>query len=85
MIGLYVLFLGNIYTDNIGLDSARKIMDAWVMAGVLGVTSFTTTLDAFGNLIEDKARKIEKDLSCARPSAGLASLSAMCVLPILSG
>jgi len=68
IIGLYVLFLGNMMTNNfkdlLG-DNARFIVNSWVMAGILSVTSITTTLGAFGIMVEDKAKNISKDFLSA--------------------
>jgi multidrug/hemolysin transport system permease protein len=68
IIGLYVLFLGNMMVKNFdGLlgDNARFTIDSWVMAGLLSVTSITTTMGAFGIMVEDKTKKISKDFSSA--------------------
>lgn len=68
IIGLYVLFLGNMMTnsfkDLLG-DNSRFIVNSWVMAGILSVTSITTTLGAFGIMVEDKAKNISKDFLSA--------------------
>ncbi|MCL5986906.1 MAG: ABC transporter permease [Actinobacteria bacterium] len=68
IIGLYVLFLGNMMVNNfkelLG-DNARFTVDSWVMAGLLSVTSITTTMGAFGTMVEDKTKKISKDFSSA--------------------
>lgn len=68
IIGLYVLFLGNMmvnsFKDVLG-DNARFIIDSWIMAGILSVTSITTTLGAFGIMVEDKTKKILKDFLSA--------------------
>ena len=68
IIGLYVLFLGNMMVKNfkelLG-DNARFAVDSWVMAGLLSVTSITTTMGALGTMVEDKAKKISKDFSSA--------------------
>ena len=62
IIGLYVLFLGDVWTSSFHeFQNAREFMDNWVMAGLLAVTSVTTTMGAFGTLINDKTRKINKD------------------------
>lgn len=62
IIGLYILFLGDTYTENLkGMDHADELIDNWVMAGLLAVTSVTTTLGAFGIMVNDKAQKIYKD------------------------
>jgi multidrug/hemolysin transport system permease protein len=65
---LYVLFLGNMMVNNLKdllAENARFTVDSWVMAGLLSVTSITTTMGAFGTLVEDKTRKISKDFSSA--------------------
>ena len=63
IIGLYVLFLGDVWSASFSeVENARFIMDSWIMAGILAVTSFTTTMGAFGIMIEDRAKKITKDL-----------------------
>lgn len=68
IIGLYVLFLGNMMVNNfkelLG-SNARFIIDSWVMAGILSVTSITTTMGAFGTMVEDTTKKISKDFSSA--------------------
>lgn len=62
IIGLYVMFLGDVYTSDFNeLANARDIMDSWVMAGLLATTSFTTTMGAFGIMVNDRAQKISKD------------------------
>lgn len=68
IIGLYVLFLGDMMTNNfkelLG-NNARFIVNSWVMAGILSVTSITTTMGAFGIMIEDKTKKISNDFLSA--------------------
>lgn len=66
VIGLYVLFLGDTYTDDLGeIENTREIMDNWVMAGVLAITSMTTTLGMLSSVVKDKVDKIEKDFYVA--------------------
>lgn len=62
IIGLYVLFLGDMLAGSLGdLPGSRFVMDSWIMGGLLAVTSTTTTLGAFGILIEDAQGKRNKD------------------------
>lgn len=64
IIGMYALFLGDVWTNNFaeaGLVETRTLMDSWIMAGLLAVTSVTTTMGAFGIMIEDRAHKITRD------------------------
>jgi len=66
IIGLYVLFLGDTITSGMkGIEDARFLIDSWIMAGLLAVTSLTTTMGAFGIMIDDKTKKIEKDFLAA--------------------
>jgi len=63
IIGLYALFLGDVWTSGFGdLAGVRYLMDSWIMAGLLAVTSATTTMGAFGILVDDKVKKITKDI-----------------------
>jgi multidrug/hemolysin transport system permease protein len=68
IIGLYVLFLGNMmvnsFKDVLG-NNARFIVNSWIMAGILSVVSITTTMGAFGIMVEDKTKKILKDFLSA--------------------
>ncbi len=62
IITLYLVFLGDVWAGNYpNLEGIRNVMDTWIMAGVLAVTSFTTTMGAVGTMVEDKSRKIRKD------------------------
>ncbi len=62
IIGLYVLFLGDVWTSSLqGIGNVREIMDNWIMAGLLAITSVTTTMGAFGAMVNDKTQKIIKD------------------------
>lgn len=62
IIGLYVLFLGDVITaDMEGIEGSRFLMDSWIMAGILAVASITTTIGAFGIMVEDRAKKNIKD------------------------
>ena len=66
IIGLYALFLGDVWVKSLGnLPGARYLMDSWIIAGLLAVTSITTTMGAFGTMVEDKVRKISKDFSAS--------------------
>lgn len=62
IIGLYVLFLGDVWTKDLQeFEGARELMDNWVMAGVLAVTSFTTTMGMLGSMVKDRELKINMD------------------------
>jgi len=62
IIGLYALFLGEVWVNSfVDMSGVRYLMDSWIMAGLLAVTSVTTTMGAFGIMVEDKSKKITKD------------------------
>lgn len=62
IIGLYVLFLGDTLQSSMSeLKGVRFLMDSWIMAGLLAVTSVTTTMGAFGIMVDDRAKKNFKD------------------------
>ncbi|MFZ2539762.1 MAG: ABC transporter permease [Oscillospiraceae bacterium] len=64
IIGLYALFLGDVWTSEFeGMSGVRYLMDSWIMAGILAVTSVTTTMGAFGIMVDDKCKKITKDFT----------------------
>lgn len=66
IIGLYALFLGDVWLEDFpDIEGARFLMDSWLIAGLLAVTSVTTTLGAFSVMVEDKAKKIAKDFYSA--------------------
>lgn len=66
IIGLYAMFLGDVWLSQFpGIDGARFLMDSWLIAGLLAVTSLTTTLGAFGIMVDDKTKKIAKDIYSA--------------------
>jgi multidrug/hemolysin transport system permease protein len=66
IIGLYALFLGDVWTSGFGdIEGVEPMMGSWIMSGVIPVTSITTTMGAFGTMVEDKTDKIMKDFNAA--------------------
>lgn len=64
IMGLHVLFLGDVYTKNFDyIPNARQLMDSVTMAGLIGVTSVSTTMGVFGIMISDKIHKVTKDFN----------------------
>ena len=71
IIGLYALFLGDVWTSSFeGMVGVRFLMDSWIMAGLLAVASVTTTMGAFGTMVDDKVKKISKDFLSSPISRG---------------
>ena len=68
---LYMLFLGDVWQQNLPkVAGTRAMMDSWIMAGVLAVTSLTTVMGAFGTMVDDRQNKIVKDFSASPVSRG---------------
>ncbi|MEA4869943.1 MAG: ABC transporter permease [Christensenella sp.] len=66
IIGMYALFLGDVWTsDMTDVPGARYLMDSWIVAGLIAVTSVTTTMGAFGTMVEDQSTKRIKDIRSA--------------------
>lgn len=64
VIGLYVVFLGDtIISGNEDVPGVKNLINSWVIAGILAVISMTSTLGAFGVMVEDRAKKISKDFT----------------------
>ncbi|MPM46870.1 hypothetical protein SDC9_93577 [bioreactor metagenome] len=63
IIALYAVFLVDVWlSDSMkDLKNADVLMNSWLIAGLLSVASVTTTMGAFGVMIDDKVRKIDKD------------------------
>lgn len=59
---LYILFIrSNLLESFSYVKDAELLMDIWMIAGLLGITSVTTTMGAYGIMVDDKAKKIEED------------------------
>lgn len=66
LIGLYVLFLGDLMAQNYpDTPGVRFLMDSWIMAGLLGVSTVTTTMGAMGLIVQDKHSGIMKDFKAS--------------------
>jgi multidrug/hemolysin transport system permease protein len=66
ILGLYIVFLGDMITRDLqDVVEVDFLINRWVMAGILAVSSVTSTLGAFGVMIEDRSRKILKDFTAA--------------------
>lgn len=67
IIALYAVFLGDVWLDDSmqNIKGTNYLMNTWLLAGLLAVASITTTMGAFGIMIDDKVRKINKDFYSA--------------------
>lgn len=89
IIGLYALFLSDVFaTEMSDIPNARFLMDSWIVAGLLAVTSITSTMGAFGIMVDDRAKKIVKDFNSSpvtkREIAGGYILGAFAIGVIMS-
>ncbi len=62
ILGLYALFLGNTMANDMReLPNARLMVDRWLVAGLLSITSVTASMGAYGVMVSDKTKQIIKD------------------------
>ena len=65
VIALYILFLGDVWTDSLDVEGSRYLMDSWIMSGVLAITSITATMGAFGTFVDDRAKGTIRDFNAS--------------------
>jgi len=60
---LYAVFLGDVWLPDSmkGLRGVGALMDSWLVSGLLAVASVTTTMGAFGVMIDDRVKRISRD------------------------
>ena len=62
VLGLYIFFLGVVWIDSFpNIKGVKNLMNCWIIAGLIGVTSVTANMGAFGTMIEDKSKNKIKD------------------------
>ena len=62
VVGLYILFMrDNLIGGFAGVTDVEPLLDAWMIAGLMGITPLTTTMGAYAIMVEDKAKKIARD------------------------
>lgn len=62
---LYAVFLGEQFKRGINVIEVDILMNSWVIAGIIAVTSVTTTMGAFELYVEDRVNHISKDFSAS--------------------
>ena len=61
---LYILFIrDNLIEKFAQINDADLLTDIWMIAGLLGITSVTTTMGACGIMVDDKAGGIDRDFA----------------------
>ena len=62
VLGLYIFFLCDVWVDSFpNIKGVKNLMNCWIIAGLIGVTSVTANMGAFGTMIEDKSKNKIKD------------------------
>jgi len=67
IIVLFILFLSNTFSNNFVTDhggnpeEVAEVINNWIFAGILGVTTVSTTLGAFVVMVNDKVSHVYKD------------------------
>ncbi len=63
VIMLYLLFLRNMLVESYpDMDGMGSLIDAWVLAGILGIVSVTTSAGSLQTMIEDRTSGKSKDI-----------------------
>jgi len=80
IIGLYALFLGQFAADNIvatmgDAPGVRTLVDSWIVAGILVVSSTTVTLGVMGSMITDRSSGIMGSFLVTPAGRGAVTLS----------
>ncbi len=71
ILGLYLLFLSDMQVLNIessigrSVEGVKPMVNAWVMAGLLAVSTITLSIGALGRMVLDKERKVFYDFMVA--------------------
>lgn len=66
IVAVYVMFLGDVWSSSVDmLPDGDHMFTTWIIAGIIAVTSATTAMGAFGAMVEDRDRKIDKDFYAA--------------------
>lgn len=71
MIGLYVFLLGDSLVNQLSmLKNPQLVVDTWMLAGVIGIASASSTLGSVSLLIRDKERNVYTDFMISPISKG---------------
>lgn len=62
LVVLYILFLrDNLLEGMEGIEDAEMFVDIWMTAGIMAMTSVTTTMGAYGVMVEDKMKHTDRE------------------------
>ncbi|MGB7593999.1 MAG: ABC transporter permease [Erysipelotrichaceae bacterium] len=71
ILGLYVLFLGDVQIQNLksmvggNFPEVEILVYSWMMSGLVAVSSVTLSLGALGRMVQDRERKVFNDFMVA--------------------
>jgi multidrug/hemolysin transport system permease protein len=70
LVGVYILFLGTLQVNDIQfsvgeIEGIRWLVNSWLLAGLLVVTSFTVPLSISSNMVSDLEKKVFDDFLVA--------------------
>lgn len=80
ILALYILFLGKMQSDSLAsemgdVEGLDWLVSAWIMSGILMVSTVTVPLGAIGNLIDDRADGLLNDFYTSPISRNTLALS----------
>ena len=78
ILALYILFLGKMQTDRVaslGVEGLDWLVSAWIMAGILTVSTVTVPLGVIGNLIDDREDGLINDFYTSPIKRNILALS----------
>ena len=88
MIGLYILFLRDQLAQGLDFPEADNLINAWIISGIVAVTSMTAPLSGLGVMVEDRVSGIERDFLVAplprSALTGAYAVSSFCIGAVLT-
>lgn len=83
VLALYILFLADMQVDSVnsvtGGALARKdisyLVNSWILAGLLSITTVTSTLGGYGTMVSDREKKTDMDFRSSALARGVYPLA----------
>ncbi len=93
VIVLYILFLAELQVNSVNQatghviprDNLSYLINSWILAGLLSVTTVTSTLGALGTMVHDRERKIIMDFKSSPISGMIYPVSSVVTAFIVGG
>lgn len=61
LFALYLLFLGDTVSQGFAFPDAQLAATCWIMSGIVAIATVSTTMGAFGIMVDDRSKNIDKD------------------------